>query len=78
MYANAIVTMTTRVQASKCGPLGISVCSMSIIQYYEIPAGVDGSMVSDANRRAWEDQFQRLVLVPNLQVNFLDYLQSVY
>ena len=46
---------------------------MSIIQYYEIPAGVDGSMVSDANRRVWEDQFQRLVLAPNLQVNFLDF-----
>ena len=58
--------------------LGNGVQYMSIIQYYEIPAGVDGSMVSDANRRVWEDQFQRLVLAPHLQVNFLDYLQPVY
>ena len=77
MYDNAIVTMNSRIQARKCGLLGISVYIMSIIQYCEIPAGVDGSMVSNANRKAWEDEFQRLALAPSLQVNFLEYLQSV-
>lgn len=77
MYASAIVTMTRRIQARKCGLLDISVYSMSIIQYYEIPAGVDGSMVSNVNRKAWEDQFQRWVLAPHLQVNFLARLFAV-
>ena len=36
--------------------------------YNEILAGVDGSMVSNANRRVWEDEFQQRALAPNLQV----------
>ena len=38
------------------------------MQYNEILADMDGSMVSNANRREWEYHFQRLVLTPNLQV----------
>ena len=30
--------------------------------------GIDGSMVSNANRKVWENEFQRLVLLPNLKV----------